>query len=227
MNAGYLLALITGFLGGFGHCIGMCGPLVASSSLHSISGDGSRNPRGPLLNQSLYNLGRLTTYGLVGAIMGFAASFVDVAGRLMGIQNGVIVGAGIVMIVMGLGITGIVMGTGWLEQHNLLVLAMAKKMFGLSSRWRYYPLGLVLGLMPCGLSYTAFIAAAGTGSPVSGMLTMFFFGAGTVPALMLFGMMVAYFGSRTRAWMQKTGGLAVIVMGFYYILKGIRFYVEM
>jgi sulfite exporter TauE/SafE len=227
MNAGYLLALTTGFLGGFGHCIGMCGPLVASSSLHSAASGASHNSRARIIDQALYNTGRLTTYGIVGAIMGFAASFVNVASKLMGIQNGVMVGAGIVMIIMGLGILGVAGGTGWLERHNSLVLATAKNLFGFSSHWRYYPLGLVLGLMPCGLSYTAFIAAAGTESPLGGMLTMLYFGAGTVPALALFSAAVTYLGSRMRLWMQKAGGVTVMVMGFYYILKGIRLYAEM
>ncbi len=227
MNAGYLLALTTGFLGGFGHCIGMCGPLVASSSLQSTAVDVSCKYRARIIDQALYNTGRLTTYGIVGAIMGFAASFINVASKLVGIQNGVMVGAGIIMVIMGLGILGVAGGTGWLERHNSLVLTTAKKLFGLSSPWRYYPLGLVLGLMPCGLSYTAFIAAAGTESPLGGMLTMFYFGAGTIPALALFSAAVTYLGSRMRLWMQKAGGVAVMVMGFYYILRGIRLYVEM
>ena len=226
MNAGYFLALTTGFVGGFGHCIGMCGPLVASSALHSASARTLYEKSG-FAAQALYNAGRLTTYGIVGAIMGFAASFVNVASRMVGLQNGVMAIAGVVMVMMGFGILGIAGGTGWLERHNAMVLTTAKKMFGLSSPWRYFPLGLILGLLPCGLSYTAFIAAAGTGSMLSGMLTMLFFGAGTVPSLALFSAAVTYFGSRMRTRMQKAGGAAVIVMGVYYILKGLRLYAEM
>jgi len=55
----------------------------------------------------------------------------------------------------------------------------------------------------------------------------FYFGAGTIPALALFSAAVTYLGSRMRLWMQKAGGVAVMVMGFYYILRGIRLYVEM
>jgi sulfite exporter TauE/SafE len=227
MNAGYLLALTTGFLGGFGHCIGMCGPLVASSSLHSSSVRGFHDFRARIFEQVLYNAGRITTYGMAGAIMGFAASFVNVASKLVGIQNGVMVGAGIIMVIMGFGILGVVGGTRWIERHNSLVLAMAKKMFRLSSRWKFFPLGLILGLMPCGLAYTAFIAAAGTGSVVGGVLTMFCFGVGTVPALALFSAAVTYLGSRMRHWMEKAGGVAVTIMGLYYILKGIQLYAEM
>lgn len=227
MNTGYFLALSTGFLGGFGHCIGMCGPLVASSALHSASSEGTRHTPDKFAPQVLYNAGRLTTYGIVGAVMGFATSFVKIASRLVGIQNGVMAVAGVVMVMMGLGILGVLGGTSWLERHNSLVLKAAKKIFGLSSRLRYYPLGLVLGLLPCGLSYTAFIAAAGTASPLGGMLTMLSFGIGTVPALALFSMVVTYFGSRMRTWMQKAGGFSVMIMGCYYIWKGIRLYAEM
>jgi uncharacterized protein len=227
MEPGYVLALATGFIGGFGHCIGMCGPLVASSALHTAAVDNDSHASARFIPQILYNAGRLTTYGIVGAVMGLAGSFVNVASRLAGIQNSVMMIAGIIMVVMGLGILGLAGGTRWLERHNTLVLGAAKTIFSSRSTGRYYPLGLVLGLLPCGLSYTAFIAAAGTGTPLAGLLTMVSFGVGTVPALALFGVAVAYFGSRMRARMQRAGGVAVIVMGLYYVLKGIQLYVEM
>ncbi len=226
MNAGYLLALTTGLIGGFGHCIGMCGPLVASSALHSAASDRASST-GPVLPQLLYNIGRVTTYGAVGAVMGLAGSFVNVATRLAGIQNGVMIAAGLIMLVMGLSILGFMGGTGRLERHNSLVLGAAKKIFSSPSGWRYLPLGLVLGLLPCGLSYTVYIAAAGTGTPLAGMFTMLFFGAGTVPALALFGVMAGYFGSRMRSRVQKAGGVVVLAMGLYYVLKGIELYVDL
>jgi len=222
METGYLFAFTTGLLGGFGHCIGMCGPLVGAYSLNTTASAGA----GRVLPQVLYHAGRITTYGLVGAVMGFGGSFVDTAGRLMGIQNGVMVLAGIVMVAMGLGICG-VGGTGWLERHNAPVLRAGRLLLGGTSEARFLLLGLVLGLLPCGLSYTLFIAAAGTGSPVVGMFTMLSFGAGTVPALGLFSVAVAYLGSRLRVRVQKAGGVAVILMGLLYIGKGIRLYAEM
>jgi sulfite exporter TauE/SafE len=226
MNTGYFLAFTTGLIGGFGHCIGMCGPLVASTALHStVSGRASFGDR--FVPQALYNIGRITTYGAVGAVMGLAGSFVNIAARMAGIQNGVMIAAGIMMVVMGLGILGVAGGTAWLEQHNSLVLDAAKKIFPSRSPWKYYPLGLVLGLLPCGLSYTVFIAAAGTGTPLAGMFTTLCFGAGTVPALALFGAMVSYFGSRIHSRMQKAGGVTVIIMGLYYVLKGIKLYADL
>lgn len=226
MDPAYFLALATGFLGGFGHCIGMCGPLVASSALLGAATGDERSASSRILPQLLYNSGRLTTYGIVGAVMGLAGSFVNVATRLAGLQNSVMIIAGLVMIVMGLAILGFG-SAAWLERHNTFVLRAAKTIFSGSSTVRYYPLGLVLGLLPCGLSYTAFVAAAGAGTPLAGFLTMLFFGAGTVPALALFGVAVSYFSSRMRTRVQRAGGGAVLVMGLYYILKGIRLYAEM
>ncbi|HTG01909.1 MAG TPA: sulfite exporter TauE/SafE family protein, partial [Nitrospirota bacterium] len=195
--------------------------------LHSTATGSDSGPVPRIISQILYNAGRLTTYSAVGAVMGIAGSFVNVASRLAGLQNSVMVVAGIVMIIMGLGIVGATRGAAWLERHNRYVLAAAKPIFRSQSAARYYPLGLVLGLLPCGFSYTAFIAAAGTGAPLAGFLLMLSFGAGTVPALALFGFAVSYFGSRLRAGMQRAGGAVVIAMGLYYVLRGIRLYAEM
>jgi hypothetical protein len=222
MDTGCLLAFTTGLLGGFGHCIGMCGPLVGAWSLRSAA-----SPRpGRVLPQALYHAGRIITYGCIGAAMGLAGSFIDTAGRLAGTQQVVMVLAGIIMVVMGLGICGIG-GTGWLERHNAPVLRLGRVLLGGTSDLRFLLLGLVMGLLPCGLSYTLFIAAAGTGSATQGLLTMLAFGAGTVPALAFFGAAVAYAGSRLRAGVHKAGGVAVILMGLLYIGKGIRLYAEM
>ena len=227
MEAGYLLALTTGLTGGFGHCIGMCGPLVTMTALHTARSRPDAGPASNILPQLLYHSGRITTYMAVGALMGLAGSFVNVAGRIMGIQHGVMILAGLVMVIMGLGVAGILGGTKWIEQHNGTVLRAAKSMLSSRSRGRFYPLGLLMGLLPCGLSYTVFIAAAGTGAPGPGALTMLAFGAGTVPALLLFGTAVTWLGSKGRTAVQKAGGVLVVIMGIYYIVKGIRLYAEM
>lgn len=223
MEAGLFLALITGLTGGFGHCIGMCGPLVTMTALHSGAATAGRN----ILPQLLYHAGRITTYMVVGAAMGLAGSFVNVAGRIVGIQHGVMILAGAIMTIMGLGVAGILGNMKWIERHNSAVLRAARNVLAGTSTARFYPLGLLIGLLPCGLSYTVFIAAAGTGSPLAGAITLFSFGAGTVPALLVFGAAVSWLNSRMRAVVQKAGGVLVIIMGLNYMVKGIRLYAEM
>src|SRR6266536_6272940 len=114
MRAHLVLALTTGLLGGFGHCAGMCGPLVASVGLVSSPLLGARRALG---GQLLYNAGRVTTYAFLGALMGLTGSFVNTAGRLAGLQNAVSIAAGALMIAMGLGAAGVAPWARRLEER--------------------------------------------------------------------------------------------------------------
>ena len=225
MATGFLLALTTGVLGGFGHCIGMCGPLVASYAL--VRDTERRTIFIRLAPHLLYNLGRMTTYGFIGAIMGLSGSFVNVAGRLTGIQNVVAVVAGVVMFFMGLSIVGVGGTTAWIEKHNLSVLRMAQHILASSSTLRYYPLGLLLGLLPCGPSYTVFIASAGTGGLYPGMLTALLFGRGTLPALLVFGAVMSSLRAALRNTIYRTSGVIVMIMGVYFLYRGLKLYANL
>jgi sulfite exporter TauE/SafE len=225
METGYVLALTTGVLGGFSHCIGMCGPLVASYALVRDSGHQPVSIR--VAPHVLYNMGRITSYGIIGGIMGLSGSFVNVAGRLAGLQNVVAVASGVIMIFMGLSIAGIGGTTAWIEKHNISVLRAAQRVLALSSQFRYYPLGLLLGLLPCGLSYTVFIASAGTGGLFPGMLTALLFGLGTLPALLIFGAVLSSLGASLRTKIYKTSGVLVVIMGAYFLFRGIKLYANL
>ena len=166
-------------------------------------------------------------YAFIGAFMGLSGSFVNVAGSIAGLQNAVAVVAGIVMVLMGLSITGIAGRTAWLERHNSVVLRYAKQVMSARSVLRYFSLGLLLGLLPCGLSYTIFIAAAGTGGILPGMVTALLFGIGTLPALLLFGAAMSYFSASLRSTIYRAGGVVVIIMGLYFIFRGISLYAHL
>ena len=225
METGYLLAFATGMIGGFGHCIGMCGPLVASYTLA-----GSTQPS-PLFTRImphvLYNSGRITMYSIIGGVMGLSGSFVNVAGRLANIQNSVAVLAGVIMVLMGASIAGSDGNTAWIEKHNSSILRAATGIRASSSPLRYFPLGVVLGLLPCGLSYTVFIAAAGTGGFSPGMLTALVFGLGTLPALLAFGAIISSLSAVLRSRIYRASGVLVILMGFFYLYRGISLYANL
>lgn len=226
MTAGYLLALTTGFLGGFGHCIGMCGPLVASFTLASSS-DMPQPLSRSIAPHLLYNMGRITTYGMVGALMGLSGSFVNIAGGMTGIQNAVAIITGIIMIALGFTIVTRSAAPSWIEKHNLPVLRAAKRSLDSASLFRYYPFGLLMGLLPCGLSYTIFIAAAGSGGAAVGMTTALLFGLGTLPALFFFGALVTVLSSSLRGMIYRASGAVVVLMGFYFLIKGFRLYADL
>ncbi len=215
IGTGYLLAFTTGLLGGFGHCLGMCGPLVASYSLHAGI------TRSRVFPHLIYNAGRITTYSFIGSFMGLTGTFLNTAGRIAGIQNIAAMLTGILMIVMGLSITGLLKGINFIERYNSSVLRAANVVLETDSVWRYYPLGLLLGLLPCGLSYSVFIGAAGTGGLLRGMFYVFCFGLGTVPALLLFGVVMSYLSGKIRSWLYRASGIVVTISGIYFLVKGI------
>ncbi|MGO9611786.1 MAG: sulfite exporter TauE/SafE family protein [Dissulfurispiraceae bacterium] len=223
----YVLMFMTGLLGGFGHCIGMCGPVVAAYSI------GLREQR--YFAHLLYSLGRITTYSIMGGMIGMTGSFLGVAGSIGKAQGVVVALVGGVMIVMGLGITG------WIKiprskgkiAGNRLVSFLLRSMRLISEARGigiYFPMGLVLGFMPCGLLYTVLIAAAGAGAAasnqvkglLSGMVMLFLFGLGTVPALFLLGQLASTSTERIRGTLYKASGVLMIVAGIVFIYRSLQ-----
>jgi sulfite exporter TauE/SafE len=223
MDATLPIALATGFLGGFGHCVAMCGPLVGALGISAPPGTPVRRALGP---QLAYHLGRITTYGLIGALMGLFGSFVNVAGRLAGAQDVVAVLAGALMVALGLGAASMSLRVKLIEGRLAgQVMSAVRRLAGHEAPMGAYPLGLVFGLLPCGLSYSAFAAAAATGSPARGLLLALVFGAGTLPALLLAGAVVAALSARARGLLYRMGGALVAVLGLLFVLRGLRVHV--
>ncbi|RJR20259.1 MAG: sulfite exporter TauE/SafE family protein [Nitrospiraceae bacterium] len=222
MEAGYLAAFTTGLIGGFGHCTGMCGPIVVSYTLQGTSSFLDR-----ILSGILYNTGRITTYMFTGALMGLAGSFVNVAGKMAGFQNIVAIIAGLFMMFMGLGISGLTGNAAWTESRAGLISKAGMYIMMEKSRWRYFPLGALFGFIPCGLSYSIFIASAGTGDLLSGMLVSLLFGLGTLPSLLLVGAVAAYIRPALRGLLYKAAGWIIIATGTIFLVRGIRHYAQM
>jgi sulfite exporter TauE/SafE len=227
-NSIYILFFTTGVTIGFGHCIGMCGPIVISLSLN-LKGGQSVWPH------LFYNGGRTLTYGLLGAIVGGMASFTRFAESIDGLQKGVMVAAGVIITLMGLAMTG------WVRTSIIFRAAppvgtfitrvfkqlLQKKKHPLM----YIPLGLLLGLLPCGPVYTALLAAARSGMEadttlggvLSGAGLMLCFGLGTIPALFLVSRLTDLRWLRHREKVYQIGAVLMMVVGVYFIWKGLRF----
>jgi sulfite exporter TauE/SafE len=212
------MAFATGLVGGFGHCVGMCGPIVGSLALAT----GSLGPRRSMAGQLAYHAGRVTTYAALGGAMGLTGSFVNVAGRLAGVQQVVAVAAGVLMILLGLGAAGLTDALRRLEARaSAKVVSLVRGVLAGGGPGRLYPAGLVLGILPCGLSWTLFLGAAGTGSPVEGLLLALAFGLGTVPALLLVGAAGAFLGARARGLLYRLGGVLVAALGGMLVVRGL------
>lgn len=210
---------------GFGHCIGMCGPLVVSLSL---------NLKGKhlLLPHLLYNTGRVITYTVLGGIMGATGSFTLVAANIAGIQKGAMIFAGILIIFMALAMSGwIPLGKVFGDHYNPdgVISRGYRKFSQVKSTATYFPIGLLLGLLPCGPVYTALLAAAGAGmnaagtpeGVIKGMGVMMSFGIGTIPALFLVAKLVDLGWLKKREIIYRIGTILMIFVGLYFIISGI------
>ena len=223
----YPVFLATGFAVGFGHCIGMCGPIVVSLSLNL-------KDKNLLLPHLLYNSGRVVTYGVLGGVMGATGSFTLVAAHIAEIQKGAMIFAGVLIIIMGLAMSGwISFGQVFGNSYNPggFISKGFRRLSQIKSPAVYFPIGLLLGLLPCGPVYTALLAAAGAGMEAAGTLdgiikgmgVMICFGLGTVPALFFVAKLADMGWLKKREIIYRIGAVLMMAVGIYFIIKGIRY----
>lgn len=216
-----LLIASLGFLGSFGHCMGMCGPIAIAFSL-------SKQEEPSKWQQFRFHLllsvGRIFSYALVGAGIGALGSVVIAGGQLAGIgsalRQGIAIAMGIVLI--GLGLAQImpqqVPRLPFLhpftqgQWHDRLNRAMVSLSFQ-QAWWTPALLGLAWGLIPCGFLYTAQVKAAETGSILQGSLTMLAFGVGTLPIMVGIGIGGALMKPERRNQLFRLGGWVTLLIG--------------
>ncbi len=213
------MAFVTGLLG-TGHCIGMCGGLVSALSL---SGAGRQ---GGWFFHLLYNLGRISTYTFIGAVVGWLGSALAYTDRFKMVTRSLLIGSDVFVILVGLGTAGLF---AWLNVSKLdfpgPMKAMTVAVVGLRRlppAISALPLGLLFGFIPCGYLYAVAITAAQSASVATGALMLFAFGLGTAPSLLLFGSAAHWLSGRARTWMLRMAGLVVAGMGVINLTKHMR-----
>jgi sulfite exporter TauE/SafE len=176
-------ALLAGLLGG-AHCVGMCGGIVAAMSLHA----GARQPPAVHLG---YNLGRIASYVLAGALAGLVGSAAFVSDHLLPLQTALYVIAQVMLILLGLYLAGLNRAVLWLERAGGTLWGRLQPRLGRLLPIRDFPgalaAGAVWGWLPCGLVYSVLVTALASGSAGRGALLMLAFGLGTLPNLLAMG----------------------------------------
>ncbi len=211
----YILAAISlGFLGSF-HCIGMCGPIALALPVHRL------RPSRKLISILSYQLGRISTYAMLGILFGFIGqSF-----ALFGFQQ-------ILSLVMG----SLVLLALLIPKQVVNAFSPARRLYtwfaGLKQSMArlfqkrsiasFFGIGLLNGLLPCGLVYVAIAGAIATGAVWKGMLFMVFFGAGTLPLLFSLSYTSHILGVKTRHLIHKAVPLLTGVMAVLLILRGLN-----
>jgi sulfite exporter TauE/SafE len=222
------LFVTLGFLGSFGHCLGMCGPLAVAFSLSHQQEVG--NWRQQIKFHTLLNLGRMLSYTLVGAGIGVLGSVLLASGQMAGVgsqlRQWVAIITGIMLIWFGLGhikpdllpripvLHPLLQGS----LHNRLSSAMVK-LSSQNSWWTPAALGMTWGLMPCGFLYVAQIKAAETGNLWMGAATMLAFGLGTFPIMLGVGVSTSVLSKDRRSQLFRLGGWVTLTIGVLTLLR--------
>lgn len=211
-----LLALfLVGLLGGT-HCVGMCGGIVGALSM----GAAVRTPGAPGASFPLhlaYNLGRVLSYTLAGAIVGaLGGASLVLAGQLP-LRLALYVVANLMLIALGFYLMGVTRALAFTERlgQNLWrrIQPLTQRFLPARSVAQAFPLGMLWGWLPCGLVYSALATALAAGSAKQGALLMLAFGLGTLPNLLLAGLLLV----RLRHLVQNPAvrrGAGLLVAGF-------------
>jgi len=202
---GILAALFAlGLVGSVTHCVGMCGPFVLGQVANRLDGAGEVSEFARLKAAALlpYHLGRLTTYAALGAVAGgLSQAVVSLTGFREFLAAMLAIGA---LVMLGAALGHFRLAAGMAPPARML--RWLRPLFARPSGLRGYGLGLVLGLLPCGMVYGALtIAAAGGGAP-QGALGMAAFAVGTMPALMLAGFSGALAARRWKTMLRYVAG---------------------
>jgi sulfite exporter TauE/SafE len=206
----FLALFLVGLLGG-GHCAGMCGGIVGALTLQSPQG-------GAAFGVHLaYNLGRIASYMLAGLLVGAVGHF---AGNMLSLQHGLYFFASLMLIAMGLYLLGITQLLAPLERGGQAIWKRiqpaTRKFMPVRGPAQALPLGLLWGWLPCGLVYSALATALASGSAGQGALLMLAFGLGTLPNLLLAGLLLARFRRFAQARVTRVvSGLLVLGYGLY------------
>lgn len=202
-----------------GHCIGMCGGFVVAYSSAKI--DTSTSAYGQFFYHCIYNMGRITSYIILGISFGYIGSVISFSVKATGYFYFVI---GVLMVLMGLSLMGKIKFLTSLESSiafNRPIKNIFSKLIHSKSFLSFYGLGVLNGFLPCGLVYFFLATATTTGSPLLGGIVMAVFGLSTMPALLGFGFIVGFLrGSSFREVMIKVASIVIIAYGLYMAYLG-------
>jgi sulfite exporter TauE/SafE len=208
-----LSALVLGVMGSF-HCAGMCGPIAIALPLHG------NTISQKFFGGALYNFGRTITYGLMGALFGLLGQGLG----MIGFQQMISVIMGTIMIISvlfpALFNNQFRLNKGWFSFVGKLKKSIGE-MFSIRSFSSLFFIGLLNGLLPCGLVYMAIAGAIGTGNAAEGTLYMILFGLGTIPMLLTISLAGNMMNLAIRRKINKLIPVLVVVVGLLFILRGL------
>lgn len=228
-----LVMWVAGLLGSVGHCAGMCGPIVATFGVSQARHGGRL-----WLRHLVFQLGRVTTYAALGAAMGWVGGFARlqtiqdmheccrpegqalVAAQAWPWQIYAKLGIGFLMLLLGL---AMLFGRRADALMEFPLPGPLKRLLGegLKHASAPYLLGLIWGLIPCGLVYMMLLRSLDAGTWRMGAAGMAAFGLGNLPLLMGLGLVSTRLSQAWKHRLLRLGGLTVAAMGGWILWQAV------
>lgn len=210
-----MIALAFGLgIAGSLHCLGMCGPLVLSSS--NVD---TKDTLGRFMHVSIYHFGRIMTYGILGVLFGSIGHVIAIGSfqKVFTIASGLIL---IIIFLLSLDLEKLLFKSD--AYRNVFYRTQKRISTLFSNLMQRSPLfiGVFNGLLPCGLVYLALMGSLTTGSPEVGWLFMIAFGAGTLPMMLSVHFGFAMLQFRGLRSLRRVFPVLHLVMGLYLIYRG-------
>lgn len=213
-----LAGLVLGMTGSL-HCVVMCGPLV------TLATGGARSAPATwlaavhrLLRSIWHHSGRIAMYGALGLAAGGAGHLLGDAGlrQWVSIVAGAALTAGALFALVG---RRLMPGGRWTSALSGAI-GRASRALRRDRPWNRLALGALNGLLPCGLLYSALLAAVGLGGALPAGAFMLAFGLGSVPALTMVAAAMTR-ADTSRIVLRRLAPVATGIVGLLLIARGL------
>ncbi|MBD1574677.1 sulfite exporter TauE/SafE family protein [Vibrio sp. S17_S38] len=215
----WIAAFLIGVLGA-GHCMGMCGGIAGLMNL------GQTSIKSNWLNPLFYNLGRISSYSLIGALIGGSLSTVI---QYSGVNNSLVwlrIMSSLFMIILALYIGQWWQGLLHIEkagQHIWKYISpIGQKLLPIKHPIYAIPFGFIWGWLPCGLVYSMLTWSAAAGSAKQGALVMLSFGLGTLPLMLAVGVSTGKLKTWLRLlFIRRLGAAFLFIYGLFQLYESL------
>jgi sulfite exporter TauE/SafE len=196
------LGFITGILGSF-HCAGMCGAIALSIPQKNL---------GSIL---LYNFGRIITYTFLGIFFGWIGKGISITffQQYLSIAMGITI---IILVVFRNQVEKLVAKNSWIANLK----SYFSKYLGKKDSFSRLMIGVLNGLLPCGLVYVALAGATAMADAFSGAMYMALFGVGTSPIMASLMLSPRILTAEGRTRLAKGVTAMTLVVGVLLMVRG-------
>jgi sulfite exporter TauE/SafE len=191
----------------------MCGPIAIALPIPNA------NNISFVIGRLLYNLGRVATYSFLGAVFGLLGSRLVISG----FQQSVSITLGIAILI------AVLIPPKYkakISQHTIIQKITLPLKSGISDLFKrgtfsaMFLIGLLNGLLPCGLVYVALAGAIASGNAISGTLVMILFGLGTIPMMFAATIFGKFINLNIRRKITKAIPVFAVILGILFIVRG-------